>query len=488
MDATVQLALMAKAIKVFASDDTFLSFPVTPLQFTSEELNFLSTKSIQDLKNFSMLVNQIPDGEAWSPVENNCLWDIYEDVLHGVDTQVAWSTRTEEEEIHYQNAIKFLRHQREDGNWENSDAVKLYKHYEDQWFMLNEAYAAVASTAETSEDQSVRENWQQVKKPQFLEEIEKLKHKWINDGFKQEVEEARAIKARLGAKSPGMIWEQWKTDFNPDISSLTSTDGTRFYPSIFFPKNAIEEGSWQPFPLEKEEIKTLLDTTSPESKSRLNISNVKSDVISVSFEFSSAAIDRPWYDSDLFKARFWRFSDEQKQLSDGLTPPTGYCPAYVTAVVFARKVTVKKIVDSQKPESKESDAPTALSFSKVVQKQTLSTRDYSRQLGQVHQTPTVFNPKRDIHVLKQKHRKINRESNLRFRHNESDVSSKIFQSFRKAEKNRPKLPQAKVTRSQNVQTSQTILETMTDANQIYILAFTCKRLPTCPNADQALQW
>lgn len=69
------------------------------------------------------------------------------------------------------------------------------------------------------------------------------------------------------------------------------------------------------------------------------------------FEFSSAAILRPWFTSDVFRARFWRFGDTSRALSDGKAPPKGSCPAYVTVVVFARNVKVVKDTAAGLPPS-----------------------------------------------------------------------------------------------------------------------------------------
>jgi hypothetical protein len=60
----------------------------------------------------------------------------------------------------------------------------------------------------------------------------------------------------------------------------------------------------------------------------------------VSFEYRSVAITRPWFRPGLFKARFWRLPDGVEPLSDGADPATGRCPAYVSALVFARNVVV----------------------------------------------------------------------------------------------------------------------------------------------------
>ena len=88
MDSAVQLALMSKAKKVFGADDTFLSFPVSPLPHTKRQLDFFAQQdadalrqSLQNLQAFSTLVNLIPSDEAWLPTETRFLWDVYEQVL-----------------------------------------------------------------------------------------------------------------------------------------------------------------------------------------------------------------------------------------------------------------------------------------------------------------------------------------------------------------------------------------------------------------------
>ena len=87
MDSAVQLALMSKAKKVFGADDTFLSFPVSPLPYTKRQLDFFAQQdadalrqSLQNLQAFSTLVNLIPSDEAWLPTETRFLWDVYEEV------------------------------------------------------------------------------------------------------------------------------------------------------------------------------------------------------------------------------------------------------------------------------------------------------------------------------------------------------------------------------------------------------------------------
>ena len=60
----------------------------------------------------------------------------------------------------------------------------------------------------------------------------------------------------------------------------------------------------------------------------------------VSFQYRSVAVIRPWFRPEVFTSRIWRSSDPDLGLSDGADPPVGICPAYPTACVFVRNVTV----------------------------------------------------------------------------------------------------------------------------------------------------
>ncbi|MGD1930128.1 MAG: hypothetical protein ACFB12_14600 [Leptolyngbyaceae cyanobacterium] len=365
MDTTTQLALMTKAKKVFGNDNTFLSFPVTPLAFAKETLDFVSDMDYDDLKAFSLLVNSIPDGEAWLPTSDRALWDIYDDVLNGVETEVAWSARTDHEEEQYQTASQLLQ----TTAGEDTAAYKRYKQYRDQLFVLQERYAAAKSTGETTADPALKNHWLTVEKPQLRQAIQQLETDWITDGYKHEVEQAQSVKARLGAKSPSLTWQEWQSHFNQDIDQITGTDNVQFFPSSFSPMNAIDEGAWQTFTLTADEIPKMLSEAPPKLKQRLAADLQDPDITSITFEFSSATVLRPWLDVDVFAAKFWRFLDQQKKLSDGQSPPAGGCPAYTTAVIFARNIVVEKQVSTAKPSSaaKPSKTGHALQFPTAIQ-------------------------------------------------------------------------------------------------------------------------
>ena len=357
MDSAAQLALMVKAQSVFGADDTFLSFPVAPLPYTRRQLDFFSQKDADDLReslrhlqSFSTTVNLIPEGEAWVPTEPRFLWDVYEDVLSAT---YASSQRTADEEAAYQQALGYLRVAAAGGGWEDSAPVRAYKQHKDAYLIAQQSLAAAMATAAASTDAAEAERWRTLEEPARRAELAALENAWIVLGHKNEVESAQARVVSLGSRSPIQVWDEWKRRFNPDLDETTSaTDLSRAYPSTFSPTNAIDDGAWKPFTLSESEIVSLVNQAPADLKERMGVAGA-STLKSVGFEFSSATIVRPWFAPDAFRARFWKFTDDTPAICDGATPPAGTCPAYVTAVVFARRVIVE-----QKPAATPTPTPT----------------------------------------------------------------------------------------------------------------------------------
>ncbi|MFT4213712.1 MAG: hypothetical protein QM622_02920, partial [Microbacterium sp.] len=340
MDAAAQLALMVKARTVFGSDGTFLSFPVTPLPFTPDDLDLVPDadadadgvrQALANQQAFATLVNLVPGGEVWLPGESTVVWDVYESVLR--DAEVASSTRTAEEEERYAAAVAYLRAADGDGD---SDAVVAYRQYRDAYFVAQQQYLAAKSTAESSTDSATVAQWHSVEEPAMRGQIAQLAQDWIIKGHRNEVEAAQALVATLGARSPLVRWAEWRALFNRDLDAMTgvTTDASTFFPTSFAPSNALSDEAWKPFTLEASEVRALLDGVPPETRERLGAAST--DVASLSFEFSSATLVRPWFAPDALRSRFWRLPADQTALSDGAEPPAGRMTAYVTAVVFAR--------------------------------------------------------------------------------------------------------------------------------------------------------
>ena len=504
MDSAVQLALMTKAKKVFGAEDTFLSFPVSPLPHTKRQLDFFAQQdatalrqSLQNLQAFSTLVNLIPSDEAWLPTETRFLWDVYEQMLK--EAQFASSTRTPEEEAEYQKALAYLRVAGEGGAWQESAAVKAYRQHKDAYVLAQQNYLAAKSTAECGTD-AEKQQWRDVDEPARRKELDALQAQWIIAG-KNEVEAAQNKVISLGAKSPIQTWGEWNSRFNRDIDTLTgASDNFTVYPTLFSPSNALEEGAWKPFKLSEQEVKVLLNEAPAELRSRFAADSAASSVASLTFEFSSAVILRPWFVSEAFRVRFWRFAEGSNILSDGGTPPKGTCPAYVTAIVFARRVAVEEKRAEPGPGAKPFDG---FRFTVAVKDQERLTRIPPEVL--IATQPRTVNAASPTMNIRMAEAVSPRPSNVRvanpqlMRATDMNVGMAKTVPVQQVSARPLGLNTVAVTRlpPQSVAGTATTApspsppqssQATTPDDEIYILAFICKALPKSPDPDPALQW
>jgi len=521
MDAAVQLALMAKAKKVFGTEGAFLSFPVAPLPYTRPQLEFFDDKdadaaraSDQNLAQFSALVNLIPLDEAWLPTETLFLWQVYEEVLKG---NYAISSRTDEEEAAYQAAGAFLGSIPAGGGWQDSPAVSAYKTCEDAVRIAQEQYLAVKSTAESSSDPEQQKRWREVDEPAARAGLDALNARWLAEGQKNEVEQARARRANLGARSPLQTWQQWRSRFNPDIDTVTDTSNFTVFPSPFAPRNALDEGAWKTFQLTKDELPALLEEIPAPLKERFGVAAPPASVLSIDFEFSSALIQREWFASDALKARFWRFADGTAHLSDGAAPPSGRCPAYVTAVVFGRRVKMETIGAAAPQQAFEAirfpaAAAGQVRLAQIPAERLAAPAAVSDRLARlIKETPPRLLATRPVLNIQERAtvppvagvqamgatagtpmvRAAHLESIAAVRpilrppaKNGPAIEARINPRHELARNlpTRPGTPNIPIVRPRRQVTQ------VTPDDQIFILAFVCKEVPKCPDPDPALQW
>ncbi|GJL59738.1 MAG: hypothetical protein NPIRA03_25950 [Nitrospirales bacterium] len=518
IDSIVQLALMSKAKKVFEKEGTFLSFPVTPLAYTKEDLDFFSQETGSDLLQskanlsaFSTLVNLIPHDEVWLPTDARFLWNELEYVLR--EGTLASSTRTPEEEVAYQEALTVLKVPGEGGLLQDSPKVRVYNQYKDAYIMTEQEYMEARSTGETTEDETEKKRWREIDEPAFRAKLKDLDNQWILEGYKNEVNIARSQYQNLGAKSPTITWDEWKGCFNQDLDSETNAqDNFTVFPSSFTPSNALEEGSWNPFSLSETEIKALVNEAPADLRKRFSADGKVSSMKSVTLEFSSAAIKRSWFDSEIFRARFWRLSDANKVFSDGGNPPSGDCPAYVTAIVFARKVVVEE--KQSQPTSSNPKMSVDLRFNYAVKDQHSIKRINPAVLQavqpQLMKRPSIPPQRMKAKPVRPLMMKMRPQAMASFKSTAIRVPAQPTRGnvLLKPAVMTPMVARPAFSRSMvNLKASAytrfptrpvrkpaprpaTPPSPTADVpdNSIYILAFICKPLPKCPDPDMTLQW
>lgn len=344
MDALAQLALMTKAKLLFETADTFLSFPAfTPISYTSDQMNFTNPTSNQQMQafaDFSTWTNALPQGTLFQPALDNMLWDVYQGVLQ--NAQVAQGSLTAGQTAALQAAQAVLSTQGPGGVMVDTPALIAYKQYQQAYFAASQDYNNQKVTASASADPQVQAAWQNGGEAAARAEVVTAESNWETKGFKAQVESAQSTVETLGSQSPQLKWQSWEALCDPTIDFPTNpSTNSSFGPTLFAPYDIIQQASWPTFSIAGADIPNLVSQAPPELKSIFGATSGDSIIDSLSFEYCSVALSRPWFRPDLFAARFWRFSDPTVQLSNGNNPPSGEWPAYITAAVFARNIVVK---------------------------------------------------------------------------------------------------------------------------------------------------
>jgi hypothetical protein len=342
MDTLTQLALMTKAKLVFETPDTFLSFPASvPLSYAPDQLDFsnLAGQENSVFPDFCQLANAMPQGVVYPPTLSSFLWEQYGYVLQ--NAVLAQSSLTAQDEADLQQAEAFLYAQAPDGTRTASPALVAYNQYQQAWLQAMQTYTSAKFTALASTDPSVQAQWQNVDEPRLSAQVQAAEDDWNALGFRAQVDQARAVEQACAAKSPALQWDAWRGGFNPDVDVATwPGTGVSYALTAYSPFDVLAQSGWPTFTLTSSEIEQLVGEAPPELKNIFDSSGDPMPTDSLSFEFCSVTLNRPWFHPEMFSARFWRLPDPSVQLSDGGTPPQGQCPAYISGLVFARNIVV----------------------------------------------------------------------------------------------------------------------------------------------------
>ena len=341
MDALAQLALMTKAKLVFESPGSFLSFPaLSPISYSADELKFGAFTAVETAERlifseFSRFANALPSGTIFQPQGDSYLWDAYSQVLKSA--RLAKGQTTPEQEAAYQQAVSFLSVTDANGWQTDSPALLTYKQYRDVWFGAVQDYKTQQSTAATATDVATQTQWRDVDEPRLRAAVQHAEADWASKGDRAAVEQAQQVQQAYAAASPELTWKAWASGFNPDLDLMTDPNQMAYALTAFAPSDVFDQ-EWPTFNLTAPEIAVLATMAPPELLDIFGSGIAASKVESLSFEYRSVGLVRPWFRPAVFDARFWQLPEGAIPLSDGMTPPQGTWPAYATALVFVRKI------------------------------------------------------------------------------------------------------------------------------------------------------
>jgi hypothetical protein len=482
MDSIVSLALMAKASAVFAGDDQFLSFPITPIVWQAARLGFQSgglspTDTVGAMSEFSRLVNIVPTGVMYPPQEESLLWDVYHDIFSSAT--LARSIRTSQEENDYQAASAILYTVRPDSMRMPTAKYQAYQQWEDAWITTKQVLNQRAVEAQSSVDPAVKDRWQR-DQPALEAHLNEIMGRWQAEGFKDDIERALRIVHQLGAKSPEQLWTEWSNQFGETVNSLSGPTGDTFFASGFSPTDALREEAWQQFCLSRAEIAGLVAQAPAGLRLRLSPGE-EVGLDSISFDYTSVKITRPWAPTDLFGARFWKLPPTARMLCDGAVAPNGRLPGYVSAIVLARNI--KSVAAVSQPTKPPVTPPVRVhppGWGPIIGKPPFVA--FHPVLLETN-TPLAHQPAATIampaHAIVSS-TPVHDAAIPMSLHREQAINSAVLR-LQSAGVKRIVLPIGTIPPLPKPAVPPT-------SPDIYVLALICRRLPRCPDPDPSLAW
>jgi hypothetical protein len=473
MDAFTRLALMAKAKRVFESDDTFLSFPaLSPIGYEADELTFaapgeMTPQSLALMSEFARITNAIPRGAIAPQEEAEYLWDVYRDVLE--TAHLAKGDLSADEAARYEAAMSLLYKRSAEGVSSDSDAYTVYKQHRDAHIAALENYRNGQLTAESSDDPVVQARWRNEQEPHLREEVAQYEERWRTDGRKADIEEALQIEQACAAHAPSLIWDQWKSSFIADLDTQTDTSLIDFAATSFSPYDFFDD-AWPQFTLTRPEMKRLVETAPSELVESLG-SSAPEDIEGVSFEYRSVAVMRPWFRPALFKSRIWRLPHGAEALSEGTAALRGRCPAYIAAIVFARNISLEQRPAAVAP-------PAHIANAQRTELRAPRRRPVVRDHRDRTRTHAASGVRRVVIQPSTRPRADRRSTHGSTPRPVVRVNRSGFASMRSLN-DRPirKVPSAPLRAPET-----------TPSSELTVLAFICKRVPKCPDPDLQLSW
>jgi hypothetical protein len=344
--------------------------------------------------------------------------------------------------------------------------LRTYKQHRDVNFEVQEEYRNQQLTAEASDDPAVQAHWRDEDEPHLRAEVERVEDEWRALGHKADVEAAQQVEQACASRAASVTWNDWQRSFIDDLDVVTDTSNLRFAITGYSPTDVFDLDNWPRFTLTSAEMSRLAKQAPPELQMILGSDSDSSDVESLSFEYRSVALTRPWFRSALFKSRFWRLPPGAEHLSDGSDPSQGRCPAYISALVFARNVNVRFRELPIKPPVGAAERghilqlnPASLNSRAVqrIKQESARRRDHRRTaLMSVISRPSVFSAER--------------------------IGMRLQSlSFAGAKPLRPSRPPSADRQA-------TTQPTPAPTQEVMLLAFICKHVPQCPDPDSSLSW
>jgi hypothetical protein len=499
MESNIEVALAVKLQKLFPpTEEKFLSFPMGEC-FTYDDLDFMGddeglsagqlSRRYLSRAMFAMRTNLVPaDRIIYSPDASRYLWDEYREVLN--NAQLAVSILTESERHQLEEAEEFLY------GAASEDAIDVgalsephqkYIQYKRAWENAEKQYLDEKLTVETSRDDELKEQWEAGRERELASIRDRAMDDWIHLGCKQRVEECRAVKARLRAKSPSLYVQGYRGLLEACHETVSVEDPVGTYITLYSPLDCFDnDRAWVRVNMTRNEVDSLLQSAPPELAKFASAEAV--DIESISLEYSEVSIVRNWFKPGFFASRYWRLPSTSAAVSDGDLPRGGRIPAFVTSMLVTKKVEVTR---------KKAEAPKqpALRFSFVAKNLTPLRHDVFEIKGAertpaaphirpILAEPTV--PRRRVSapmaaraVAARVATPVNLRAIAAVRKVDRVAAKPVVVTALKAAAPPPPRPKPEEEGS--------VCESL-ELDGVAVIAYVCRRIPESPNPDENLAW
>ncbi|WP_058306283.1 carboxypeptidase-like regulatory domain-containing protein [Gracilibacillus massiliensis] len=414
------IAIMEKIRNVYLEeemkDTQFIAYNPIAIPLTEDDLSFGDRSSslseqerLRAAADFAVNMNLIPEV---SPIWNHSgimIWDIVDQIFANVTLAKNKLSAVEEQEL--QDAKDFLYQaiKNEESNAAMMPSAQLiaYREHEGQYFDIQQELNETRIKSKYEEDPQQQE-LNEVHVEQLESKVKQAIRDWEVMGYKSKIEKAFAIIDELSGLGIQQLWANWKDDFNRSSRTDVLID-REFYETSFMPPTFYKDDQqekWTIVTLNREEINELLKN-STYSKSELTTdeeveeAQLDIDILEVKAEVIRVEIVRNWFQPSLLMNQNWKWKNESELLSDGEDPPEGILPAYPTAMLFVRNVSITLEKESKKNEVAITDLQQGrkFAFGPIILDQVASTINKT----QIHKLVATkrIEPLKVAHIAKQ---------------------------------------------------------------------------------------
>lgn len=342
MDATVQLAALEKLRAIFVEDGLGLACPLMPPIYSPQQLEAIGRggANAQELaweSAWIRAVNAVPTSSSWVAAEPQHLWDALDQMKQRpVVFGTGHTSAVNEAELSSAEALLFEDPDAEPRQY--SDVYLAYLQHQDLYLAAVQLYRQRRDEALASSDPEVAEFWHATAAAGYQAEIDKAQFNWVSLGHKVEIEAAQRVLSAEAERQPQVQWQRWMNRYNAAVDARSDLSLLKFVPTSFSPANVSGMTDWPEAVIEADQIARLVAGAPQDMQRRLG--QGRTDTLRVSFEYARLTIERAWFPSRAFEARFWRFEDNLPALSDGALPPNGAFPGYIVGALLVRKLMV----------------------------------------------------------------------------------------------------------------------------------------------------